>query len=62
MHCWLLRACSYTALRRDHRNCTPMESWMGTIRGNELVVEFMALGLQASQMVIIKGNDAYRRQ
>jgi hypothetical protein len=39
---------SYTALRKDQRNCTAMESWLGTIRGNELVVEFIALGSQGS--------------
>ena len=53
---------SYTALRRDRRNCTPMESWMGTIRGNELVVEYIALAWQGSEVVILKGIDAYRRQ
>lgn len=52
----------YTALRKDRRNCTPMESWMGTIRGNELVVEFIALGWHGSEVVILKGSDAYRRQ
>jgi hypothetical protein len=52
----------YTALRKDQRNCTAMESWLGTIRGNELVVEFIALGSQGSQPVILKGADAYRRQ
>lgn len=52
----------YTALRRDRRNCTPIESWMGTIRGNELAVEFIALGWQGSEVVVLKGSDAYRRQ
>lgn len=51
----------YTALRKDRRNCTPMESWLGTIRGNELIVEFIALGWQGSEVVILKGSDAYRR-
>ena len=53
---------TYTALRRDRRNCTPMETWIGTIRGNELGVDFLALGWRGSEVVVVPGSDAYRRQ
>lgn len=52
----------FTTLRQDHRNCTYMETWMGVIRGNELLVDFMALGARDGRPEILRGADSYRRQ
>ncbi len=53
---------SFTTLRRDPRNCTAMESWMGVIRGSELVVDIIALGTRGTEVEIKRGADVYRRQ
>ena len=53
---------SWTALRHDPRGCTPMQAFIGVIRGNELDVEFLALETQGTRAAIAKGADRYRRQ
>lgn len=53
---------SFTVLRRNPANCTPIQSWTGVVRDGQLLVEYIALKSDGGQTSLFKGSDTYRRQ
>ena len=53
---------SYAVRRKNPGNCTSLEAWTGYVRGDELLVEFVAIFWDGTQNTVLKGADRYRRQ
>ncbi|MCW5732783.1 MAG: hypothetical protein KIS73_01575 [Enhydrobacter sp.] len=53
---------SFSTLRKNPRNCTAVETWAGFIKGDELIVDFIALARDGSETAALRGTDRYRRR
>ena len=52
---------TYSARRKDPRNCTSVQAWTGYVRGGELLVEYVGIGWNGTENVVLKGGDRYRK-
>lgn len=52
---------TFSARRKDPRNCTNVQAWTGFVRGDELVVEYVAIYWNGTANVAMNGSDRYRR-
>lgn len=53
---------TYSVIRKDPRNCTPIQSWTGVVRGNMLEVDYVAIGWNGADWVGLRGGDRYSKQ
>lgn len=53
---------SFSTIRKDHRDCTGVETWAGFIKGDELTVEFIALARDGNENGVLHGRDRYRKR
>jgi hypothetical protein len=52
---------TFSTRRKDARNCTNVQSWSGFVRGDELLVEYVAIYWNGTANVAMNGSDRYRR-
>lgn len=53
---------TYSVRRKDPRNCTSVQAWTGYFRGGELLVDYVGIGWNGTENVVLKGGDRYRKQ
>jgi hypothetical protein len=53
---------SFTAVRKDPRNCGALQTWTGFVRGGELSVQYLDVFSSGAGNAIRNGNDLYQRQ
>lgn len=53
---------TYSTRRKDPRSCTSVQAWTGYIRGGELLVEYVGIGWNGAENVVLNGRDRYRKE
>jgi len=53
---------TYGVRRKDPRNCTSVQAWTGYVRGDELLVEYVGVGWNGRENVVLNGSDRYRKE
>jgi Avidin family len=53
---------SYAVHRKNPGDCTSVQAWTGYVRGDELLVDYVAVFWDGTQNVVLRGADRYRKQ
>ena len=53
---------TFSVRRKDPRNCTSVQAWTGYVASGELVVEYVGVGWNGKENVVLNGRDRYRKE